>query len=145
MTHQAGRELDARVAERVMGWESITDELEIAKREDDPECVDSRRWHRKPVWFKGNEKMACEECGTLPLYSTSIEAAWEIVEKLRQKYCCIKVYSDHAYIYECTTVKDPDDDHDAPIIFDQAETAPLAICLAALKAMEWQGPIEPEE
>jgi len=125
MSEQAGREMDARVAEKVMGWESVTDELEIAKREGVPECVDSQRWHRKQVWFNGNEKMACEECGTLPDYSTSIAAAWEVVEKFEAMQ--LFRYTTGRYI---ACLADGNSLHEG-----EADTAPLAICKAALKAV----------
>jgi hypothetical protein len=137
MSEQAGREMDARVAEKVMGFD--------CKHVDDGEgwcqfCGEemieySQMYWDQNKWLQDRQSRPVEtKCQGLH-YSTSIAAAWEIVEALRQKYCCIKVYSDHAYIYECTIVKDPDDDHDEPEIFTQADTAPLAICLAALKAV----------
>lgn len=127
---KAGRELDALIAEKVMGWEAVNDELEIAKREGNPDLVDSQRWHRRKVWFKGNEKMACEECGTLPAYSTDIAAAWEVVEKadLWSLYGSI---GDGPY-RACIQFEDREG-------LMTADTAPLAICLAALKAVSQEG------
>lgn len=139
MSEQAGRELDALVAERVMGWESITDELEIAKREGVPEDVDSKRWHRKQVWFKGNERMACEECGTLPGYSTSIAAAWEVVNHLLchgwdEKHF-FQLHYDNVDLWDASFYKESSSDGGGPEGWGTADSPALAICLAALKAV----------
>lgn len=135
---KAGRELDALIAEKVMGWEVLTDELEIAKREGTPDLVDPQRWHRRKVWFKGNEKMACEECGTLPAYSTNITDAWEVVERL---VSTPGPNGDHHsvqvdYSGDAVVVIDENEDWQVSAI---ADTAPLAICLAALKAVSQEG------
>jgi hypothetical protein len=116
---KAGRELDALIAEQVMGW---------TKRSIPDEIVG-------PEWYW------CSEAGPKQLVSswrpsTEIHWAWMVVERLRGQHCCTKLYSDHGYVWECTLIKEFDDPHagEQPL-FGQAETAPLAICLAALKAV----------
>lgn len=52
----AGRDLDALVAERVMGWEAPT-------------------WHHPEGWGTSDS--------SIPHFSTDISAAWEVVEKMR--------------------------------------------------------------
>ena len=136
---KAGRELDALIAEKVMGWEAVNDELEIAKREGNPDLVDSQRWHRRKVWFKGNEKMACEECGTLPAYSTDIADAWEVVRKMGM---VLIENSGEAFgkLDEWNVQFVGHDKEGEPHwVSESAETVELAICLAALKAKEVTG------
>lgn len=109
---EAGRELDALVAERVMG---------ITKPE---------HFVPKNIW--------------LPHYSTSIEHAWAVVEKIADKnilvgryydkWVCSNVCSDvwGCYFDEPKRYEQMNDHN----FFEQADTAPHAICLAALKAIE---------
>lgn len=99
---QAGRELDALVAEKVMG-------LEV----------------RGGFIIRENRRSG------IPSYSRKIEYAWEVVEKMLEQgynFRIEKIYE----VYQC--------------LFDKAicqwneggayaETAPLAICLAALKTV----------
>lgn len=82
-------------------------------------------------------------CFTLPNYSTDIAAAWEVVEKIKvlpergmRKFGgrntpeFVLVWDvDHWYV-------DFDGQGTVPPIHAEGETAPLAICLAALKAVE---------
>jgi hypothetical protein len=112
---QAGRELDARIAVEVMGW-----------RDCDPHEVDA--FGELVGW--GRNKGAGKH--HIPAYSTDIAAAWEVVEKLGQTRT-VKVWKCHdGYICDLTP-------HDGPVFagFVQvgAETAPLAICRAALIAI----------
>ena len=93
-TPRAGRELDALVAEKVMGW-------------------------------------APGERGT-PTFSTSIAAAWQLVEKLRPRfYLSLEVHLDHVNACFCPhgEVFRSDGTH---MYRGEAATAPHAICLAAL-------------
>jgi competence transcription factor ComK len=103
---KAGRELDALIAEKVMGWKRKTIKLVNMVEEQDV-LIDPRlKTYSQP-----------------PHYSTNIADAWLVVEKFPQidicmskvddKWNCFIEFADHMAI---------------------AETAPLAICLAALKA-----------
>ena len=76
----AGPELDALVAEKVMGWEPLRGKVAGAHGEGVPED----RQHLKCVWDLNGKRMACAECGTLPHFSTSIGDAWEVVEKVKE-------------------------------------------------------------
>jgi len=114
----AGRELDALVAEKVMGWCVGSDGEEVF-------YDDKRGWvckpHCKPIISQG----------IVAYYSTSISAAWEVVEKLAVSGKCsfaIERFRNKPYSWQVEfglgvgwTV--------------YADTAPLAICLAALKAV----------
>lgn len=68
---EAGRELDALVAEKVMGWQVI--------ETDDCNGIDNY-WLSKDgqhVWLLPHDFEAA-----LPSYSTDIAAAWAVVEKM---------------------------------------------------------------
>ena len=105
----AGRELDALVAEKVMGAD-----IELHRYDDyDTDYVFKSPGHPKCL---------------VPRFSTDIAAAWEVVVKLK-----MAVESDgslwragtklpgHGNLYWDET--------------EEADTAPLAICLAALKVL----------
>lgn len=117
-----GCELDALVAEKVMGWTS---------------SVVPFGEHKMPLI--GNPKLQDNEHYLLaanvspyPPYSTDISAAWEVVEILRVKErALILEYLIGVKKWEVAFV-------DYPSIKKWAvrdEEAPLAICLAALKAV----------
>ena len=115
--HVAGRELDALVAEKVMGWK-----------------VDNE--HPYTTYYDGIDFMGsnCEDDQAYWSPSTDIAAAWQVVEKMRERGydTCVSngerpppnVWEAEIYVYPgglgggC----------------EKADTAPLAICLAALKA-----------
>lgn len=131
---QAGRELDAVVAERVMGRRATM--LPTSLSEADPHVVDysiSRGFSR------------------CPSYSTSIAAAWEVVEKLRAEGRRLNLFQDdrrrwgpNPYTKMIHLPGEAEHEHDVWLcIFDDgsggvnsmAESAPHAICLAALAAL----------
>lgn len=131
---EAGRELDELVADKVM---SIKREVRIAGTTDKAFIYTENPYFGGVVQgFEINRNY----CQPLP-YSTSIEAAWQVVEKLRKSHCCLTLKSDFDHVWECYAIKDEDDpEHHSDVIVDykiyeKAETAPLAICLAALKAV----------
>ena len=109
---KAGRELDALIAEKVMGWTSL-------------------KGFESAIWDCGNSPIRTKE-SWLP--STQIADAWLVVEKIaKEAYVDIGV-----------------DKHGAQVQIDvfkggkwnlastestRAASAPLAICLAALKAI----------
>lgn len=150
---EAGRELDALVAEKVMGWRRVGKSYHTKPAHrpsldhpgewlDDYDAKGPHDFLIDPSSHLDDKRVAfcgCDSTADLPPYSTDISDAWLVVEKLRKTHCCIKVYSDHEYIYECTMIKDPNDPHEGRQgIYRQATTAPLAICLAALKAVGYQ-------
>lgn len=103
------RELDELIAEKVMEWK--------------PTEKDFLRGH-------------------VPDYSTSIEAAWQVVEKIkndldpRKRIWTPQIYST-LKIWRCEfTLADDRASDDITFYSGEAETAPHAICLAALKACE---------
>jgi len=104
--HVAGRELDALVAEKVFGYEC--DPFDYG-----PTC---------PVHGKGKN------------YSTDIAAAWQVVEKLMPTighiYPAVDLETGEL-LHWCAVVETGDTSRQGVT----ADTAPRAICLAALKAV----------
>jgi len=120
----AGGELDALVAEKVMGGVRT-----------DP---GSYRYPEAPSRRAG--------VYWLPQYSTSIADAWLVVEKMREKgwvYCIVQSYPENAeepswddstmrvrWWVEFSRYRSP-----VEVTSPECETPALAICLAALKAV----------
>lgn len=140
----AGRELDALVAEKVMGLKVemlpimydedyegqvprfSTAEWEKEMREEAPD------WQREswdsdkgPVVVEGGDRKY-----VVRPYSTDIAAAWEVVEKMRKMGWEPTIALQKAHVYAITYDASYDELSRA-----YAEHAPLAICRAALKAV----------
>lgn len=114
----AGRELDALVAEKVMGTEGIRT----------IQSLDHRGWHREPGTLGPSRDLGDGRTGReaiqIPHYSTDIAHAWLVVE--------------HINLFDNGT-RLGRDDNGAWVVMDwtndvlaKADTAPLALCLAAL-------------
>ena len=113
----SNRELDAWIAEHVMGSTVSEDKVFSLVYEGPDNLVETSK-----------DRVLRR---LLPHYSTNIAAAWEVVEKLKSNdyrfhldslgsfHFCFFIHE----VYETTGKAD-------------ANTAPLAICLAAKKAME---------
>lgn len=109
---EAGRELDALVAEKVMGW----------KRELTPSgCL----WFS----FSGHPLANAIKGPDCPPYSIDIAAAWEMIPHLPQLQLWYNG-PNAAEKWHCVVY--PKDGRSKGAV---ADTAPLAICLAALKAV----------
>ena len=111
---EAGRALDAIIAEKVMG-------------------LTEKDW----PWDYRTDGMASRSGQMPPPYSTSIAAAWEVVEKFQVAGNKVWVHlSRHAGIHVHIALYLNNNasfaHHD---VAAEADTAPLAICLAALKAV----------
>jgi hypothetical protein len=133
-TLPAGRELDALVAERVMGM--------VWRHSDSPPAgFRSPRMYDTPWrWLipsdnaypraTGDEKPYLEN---IPHYSTDIAAAFQVVEKLRADdyqviVVCEPVGEKRQFSCEIARLSDRGSD------VETGDTAPLAICHAALRA-----------
>lgn len=109
------RKLDALVAEKVMGWRMVTytaggeQVTELAPPDGD--------LHRAGRW---------------PNYSTEIEDAWLVVEKLRPRIWRRMAIDITAHQCQMGFTLDHEDGPHGSAI---ADTAPLAICRAALAAL----------
>ena len=115
---EPGRALDALVAEGVMGWSP-------------PRKPDKYTWQAPSGWRGGVEQ--------IPAYSTSIAAAWEVVEKLLSKGWELDEgikkmarLEDGGFVVEFNSSSLNPGKSRGPRAF--APTAPHAICLAALMA-----------
>ena len=132
MELKAGRELDALVAEKVMG---------LPEKDWHPECsryhqVDDAEFDSKYGWMgwcytEGRE--ICTAKKYPPRYSTDIAAAWEVVESdyWSEDWGIVKVDSAEP-LYQVWDL--PGWELETGLI-SQAYSSPLAICLAALKAV----------
>jgi hypothetical protein len=119
----AGREMDALVAERVMGWVRHPDSM-------------YRHWcERQP---DGTLRFLdqCEPLHTVRPWhpSTDIAAAWEVVEKLRGESFPWEFSLGWRHIEPFVSFGRTANQKDE-IGFSHGETAPLAICRAALKTV----------
>jgi hypothetical protein len=129
----ASRELDALVAEKVMGKPG---------RFVNRVCINGR-WVDALTWISVEEDpanpSAGQFAGRMPApYSTDIAAAWAVVEKLMMQDIWIAMcpYSFHAQPVGWFVEYFIDKDKKGGEI--EAATATLAICLAALKAVGYE-------
>lgn len=136
---QAGRELDALIAEKVMGWQAQhrSDMCDGSKFIRCSACGALGRGNcygdgQGQMQIRCGEVVTCCDEAALPNYSTDIATAWCIIEKLTtdNPYWCIDVRQSLKPRGWWCNIGVPDS-----WIKQWAETAPLAICLAALKAM----------
>ena len=118
----AGQEMDALIAEKVMGW---------------------KRRKRGGGWLKHGRatESICPECGEGQFHpSRDIAAAWKVVEKCRENG--LVVYVDeidlvNPHKWRCT-LKQKAEDGCCSWFEDYDDDTALAICRAALKFMEQQ-------
>jgi hypothetical protein len=119
MDTKASRELDALVAEKVMGWKAErrpTGNLMAILPDDSRVCVEhvqgclpARRWNP----------------------SEDIAVAWEVVEKMRERGLLLKLHQGNPHGWTAQFAE----------VWHVDLTAPLAICLAALKAIGVKAPM----
>lgn len=137
-TMEAGREMDALVAEKVMGWRDIRchqgGNLPFGVPDDDfnrdvdehkkhGNCGFPMEYHREPI----------------PMFSNDISAAWEVVEKLLDKnlHLILRDQAENGYSADFYLAQDwPNPPCKFIAEYVRGDTAPLAICRAALKAAE---------
>lgn len=127
---KAGRELDALVLEKVFGYEHRIEKDEVS---DGSFMGFSLWWKTEGDWFQEDD---------LPKYSTGLLDAWEVV--VLMKFSIIPI--EDGYFVGHYDVESEYFDIEQGVIdghfssnssgFAVAPTAPLAICRAALKAVE---------
>lgn len=135
---KAGRELDERIAREVMGWTHI----------GTPEETHDKEWRgirseRELLTVGGPAFWEVNQGERIPAYSSDIAAAWEVLETAWKESGYAKVMRllkwDHK---DCFWLKDKpygcQYGEATEIVW--AKTAPLAICLAALKMVEGKEP-----
>lgn len=136
----AGADLDAEIAERVMGWTSVCGNFPELTGRRGRVYVDMTRTEWSGVRPEGDSSEP------IPPYSTDISAAWEVIRHIAQDervpverrnlqlvaYCYNRTYAVFG-----VRVEDEDEWSEG----NGEHSTPLAICLAALKAVE-QGELD---
>ena len=135
------RELDAQVAERIFGWVRLDRSASSKPDELYPPGV---RPDSVPPGYRDAHHTA-PEFRAVPAYSTSIAAAWQVVERFEAdgwKVCVAKGElfpgDEESELWECYFQK-PAPDGGVWEPEGHAETPALAICRAALEGAEWLG------
>lgn len=125
-----GRELDALIAEEVMGWHEYKDANPKAPLNNQGDLNDH----------------PCETCGSvyghgIKPYSTDISAAWEVAQKIKDMDDETKfiIHLSQTKHNECEVeitywIEENGDRYMGGPFFVLGDTAPHAICLAALSA-----------
>ena len=138
---EAGPELDALVAEKVMGWLPLGHCNEETHRKDLPHLLEFGEGlsvHR-PLRNNVVHGVSCDDWEP----STNITAAMEVVEKVWPLVNCSSGYGTYRFqlnrrdgdgMWICELATDPQGDWKTHRV-GEAPTAPLAICRASLKAV----------
>jgi hypothetical protein len=116
---ESGRELDALVADKVMG-------LSVRQVVGYAEYIKGRDVAYTGEWIYDTDEpydLAIE----VPYYSTDIAASWEVVEKMRPSYR-FNLFEYSCYEAQFRKLGDQ------YIAVGRAQAVPHAICLAALRA-----------
>jgi hypothetical protein len=124
-THEAGRELDALIAEKIFGY---TLDYEFADM------------HIPPAPAVKELRDGMDEWGILPFYSTEIGDAWLVVELMHTRgfWCQIRTPFEGHDTADCWAGFTPHSTsgwNGRPDHWTQADTVPHAICLAALRCI----------
>lgn len=156
-----GRELDALVAEKVMGSEVVSHDWPCGP---DPECgyyeaagfIPEASWHSEkgPVlrrfqdrgWppEKWRDSETTADVIPVPFYSTEISQAMAIWQKLREsgEWCCLQIDSDYSYVWgiKLTRADNSAKACHEPTVHLEGDERSLAclaelICVAALQAV----------
>ena len=139
---KAGRELDTLVAEKVMGLQLMRwtnhPTFEPVVIRGDGRC-NRCGW---PLFDNPEKGCTAENCSMRPMpdypripdYSTSIAAAWEVVEKVQLFNSLALAQQDGTWEKPWAVIEQGEDGD----MISEAVTAPLAICLAALKAVGYE-------
>lgn len=136
---EKGRKLDAAVAKEVFGWQEH--DLESLPGTGLSRC---RRCHEgfQPHYTKENmaDRMWCSpQLGTdnHPPFSTDIAAAWTVVKALRARALAVSVDEGrHGDDLAACVVAEVSETRLTVVASATASSAPHAICLAALRALE---------
>ena len=113
-----GRELDAAIAAKVMGWHDV--KFQPIANAFGEKVLDEYAGHPPNDLLKN---------AIIPKYSSNIQFAWDVLEKLKTISVFAAVISAKGQPWVCKVNKD------TAFVEERADAAPLAICKAALKAM----------
>ncbi len=131
---KAGRKLDAKVAEEVMGWMPGRNNSFVSTATGNGYFVDKFWKDEDKIGESKQDKTIGAVLHTASLFrlwqpSTDIAAAWQVVEKFLTLGYNVNIY--HEENIACAIAKlEPE------FYFMQGKTAPHAICLAALEAVK---------
>jgi hypothetical protein len=118
----AGRELDALVAEKVMGW------IDVRKQ-----SIANAFGQHVLDDYVGQPNIGATQPVLVPRYSLMIQEAWKVADQLRAKSQFVAVISGTGpqgmQPWICKI------NREGGFIEERADTAPVAICLAALKSV----------
>lgn len=138
---KAGRELDALIAEKVMGATVV---YPYRSEPGHPYPGVNPIWTDEP-WQATSNPQSISGLENVPHYSTNIADAWMVVEKMGRwhGFDFMIVMPDpeqtfHLRTYEAGWYEATNDGPERRVV-SYADTAPLAICLAALKAVSQEG------
>jgi hypothetical protein len=112
------RELDAAIAAKVMGWHDV--KFQPIANAFGEKVLDEYAGHPPNDLLKN---------AIIPKYSSNIQFAWDVLEKLKTISVFAAVISAKGQPWVCKVNKD------TAFVEERADAAPLAICKAALKAM----------
>ena len=151
---EAGRELDAMVGRELFGlcWHDFADDDEAclvddrASFEEDFGTAPPVGW-TSPYWYDENARLRCVRCGRrwrissnglgpredqdVPRFSTAIAPAWSVVEKM---YAAGWTF-DFILDMDLHTARFTKHIEAMPTFRRDADTAPLAICRAAIATL----------
>lgn len=123
----AGRELNNLIAEKIFGHKVV-----------------HKTWNKglchsytigEPDYYDSAGEMILHN--PVPQYSEDMNEAWEVVKHIGQwKFSLTWEWDIHKMVPYATAIFDPVWIHRREKLFVKADTAPLAICLAALKTKE---------
>lgn len=132
------RQLDALIAEKIIGLKSCNDDSQVFDNE-----LGYYMWHKD--WSRcGHKPYTCFYKTSPEPYSSNIGCAWKIIDKMKDNdnKSTSYGYAWNVELIYMASDKGPDESWSCilhgPNNYQEglASTAPLAICLAALKAME---------
>lgn len=115
-----GRELDALVAEKVMGFATLAGNIFVYDK----------------AYKKGDLATAVSK--PIPNYSTDIAAAWDVVEKVSMSIFPPSVQIDPGRYngsFWMAQITGDESNNYGPVVVQFGSSAPHVICLAALKAV----------
>jgi hypothetical protein len=124
----AGRELDALVAEHVMGWRDVQRNCHTPAG---PALCGTPPEGEPATWNTGR--------AYVPRYSADTGAAWKVLEALRKRWDV--VLESHPQ-YGWRFIVETDERSDGGLdVLEQGADAPLIICRAAVRAVFWPRPV----
>lgn len=148
---EAGRNVDTEVAEKVMGLGPLEFDYPCDVWDDDghwrvPDTRDEGESqgcrYREPI-YRITHKNGWRQGKVVPRYSTDIAAAWTVLEKMRQPVPGVHRWAVTVSAEENGWFVTIWREFSAKYHRVFAPTAPHAICLAVLKAVDWSNGLNP--